>query len=321
MADSFRGGGDIFGSALLPAKEGFGVVANVYADRTRELADGREFEVILGRVIAHELGHLLLGKNAHSAAGIMHARWRAQDLGLSRQAAMLFLPGEAKRIRAQVMARTVGQLSLMSVELPISNLSAASSQIFAHEPSSNAAPAERLNIHLGSPEAKLVVRLYDYAQVPSRVLTRAEHETARVFQIAGIQLSWVECGLLEADKKRFLNCEHVTDPLGLYLTVIPQHMAAWFHRPHRFGTSFGMRAVVFHHQVEESARNENFSQALILGCVMAHELGHLLLGKNHGRGMMMDTFVRRAFELAEKGKLVFTPDQAEQMRARILKSS
>jgi hypothetical protein len=105
MADSLGVGGDIFGSALLPANEGFGVVANIYADRTRELADRREFEVILGRVMAHELGHLLLGKNAHSVAGIMHARWRAQDLGLSRQAAMLFLPREAKRIRAQVRAR------------------------------------------------------------------------------------------------------------------------------------------------------------------------------------------------------------------------
>jgi len=81
MADSLGVGGDIFGSALLPANESFGVVANVYADRTRELADGREFEVILGRVIAHELGHLLLGKNAHSAAGIMHARWRRSGLG------------------------------------------------------------------------------------------------------------------------------------------------------------------------------------------------------------------------------------------------
>jgi hypothetical protein len=105
MANSLRVGGDIFGSALLPANDEFGVVANVYADRTRELADRREFEVILGRVIAHELGHLLLGKNAHSAAGIMHARWRDQDLGLFRQAAMLFLPGEAQRIRAQVLAR------------------------------------------------------------------------------------------------------------------------------------------------------------------------------------------------------------------------
>jgi hypothetical protein len=104
MADSLGVGGDIFGSALLPANEGFGVVANVYADRARELADRREFEVVLGHVIAHELGHLLLGKNAHSAAGIMHGRWGAQDLKLSRQAAMLFLPGEEKRIRAHVRA-------------------------------------------------------------------------------------------------------------------------------------------------------------------------------------------------------------------------
>jgi hypothetical protein len=230
---------------------------------------------------------------------------------------MLFLPGEAKRIRAQVIARTVGQLSPTSVELPISDLTAASSQIFAHEPSSSAALAERLNIHLGSPEAKLVVRLYDYAHVPSRVLTRAEHETARIFQIAGIQLSWVECGPPQANTESFLNCEHVTDPLGLYVTVLPQHMAAWLRRPSRFGTSFGTRAVVFHHQVEETARNESFSEALILGSVMAHELGHLLLGKNHGRGVMTDTFVRRDFVSAEKGELVFTPEQAEQMRARI----
>lgn len=90
-----------------PAKEGFGAVPNVYADRARELADRREFEVVLGHVIAHELGQLLLGKNAHSAAGVMHARWGAQDLRLSRQAAMLFLPGEEKRIRAHVRARTV----------------------------------------------------------------------------------------------------------------------------------------------------------------------------------------------------------------------
>jgi len=234
---------------------------------------------------------------------------------------MLFLPGEAKRIRAQVIARTVGQLSLTSVELPISNLSAASSQIFAHEPSSSAAPAERLNSHLGSPEAKLVVRLYDYAQVPSRVLTRAEHETARVFQIAGIQLSWVECGLSEADKERFLDCEHATDPLRLFVNIIPQLVAPGL-PPGKFGTSLGTHAVVLNRQVEKTAADRGLSKDLILGYVMAHELGHLLLGENsHGQGIMTGTFGRRAFELVEKGKLIFTPQQAEQMRARILGSS
>jgi hypothetical protein len=88
----------------MPDNSGFGVVANVYADRIRTLATGKEFEAILGRVLAHELGHLLLGRNAHSPAGLMRARWRAQDLTLT-QPTMSFLPKEAKRIRAQVEAR------------------------------------------------------------------------------------------------------------------------------------------------------------------------------------------------------------------------
>ena len=118
MADNLGVGGDIFGSALLPANEDFGVVANVYADRTRQLADRREFEVILGWVIAHELGHLLLGEHGHAAAGIMHARWRAQDLKPNGQAAMLFLPGEAKKIRAQVRARAAAAGSVLNSSSP-----------------------------------------------------------------------------------------------------------------------------------------------------------------------------------------------------------
>jgi len=105
MAERQGAGSDIFGSALQPANDGFGVVADVYADRVRELAGGREAEVVLGRGITHELGHLLLGKNAHSAAGIMHTPWRARDLQPTRMATMCFLPEEGKRIRAQVRVR------------------------------------------------------------------------------------------------------------------------------------------------------------------------------------------------------------------------
>lgn len=106
MASRARLSGDAFGYALLPANEGFGLVANVFADRVRELPNGGECAgVTLGRVIAHELGHLLLGRNGHSAAGIMHTPWRSEDLELHREGLMLFMPGEAKRIRTQVLAR------------------------------------------------------------------------------------------------------------------------------------------------------------------------------------------------------------------------
>jgi len=105
MADALRIGSDTFGSARLPEGEGFGVVADIYAERIPELARGRDFEMILGRAIAHELGHLLLGKNAHSPAGIMHTPWRARDLETTRQAAMSFTTTEAKKLRTQVQVR------------------------------------------------------------------------------------------------------------------------------------------------------------------------------------------------------------------------
>ena len=118
MATSLGVGGDIFGTAFIPTNEGFGVLANVYAGRARKLADRRESEVILGWIIAHELGHLLLGEHGHSAAGIMHGRWRAQGLKPARQAVMLFLPGEGKRIRMQVRARAAAAGSVLNPSLP-----------------------------------------------------------------------------------------------------------------------------------------------------------------------------------------------------------
>ncbi|HKW98222.1 MAG TPA: hypothetical protein VJN43_10850 [Bryobacteraceae bacterium] len=100
---------DIYGFALLSLKGGFGVTANVFADRAREMAArGGNEGVFLGHLIAHELGHLLLDEAGHSAgAGIMHTPWKTRELEQIKQGAMFFLPGQKERIRAQVLARSV----------------------------------------------------------------------------------------------------------------------------------------------------------------------------------------------------------------------
>ena len=109
MAQRFPVGGDIFGFALLPVYGGFGVVANVFADRARDMAPDEELHrVLLGHLIAHELGHLLLGEAGHSAgAGIMHVPWQTKELEQIKRGVMWFLPGQTERIRAQILARTV----------------------------------------------------------------------------------------------------------------------------------------------------------------------------------------------------------------------
>src|SRR5215467_9218693 len=111
MTENLQLKSEIFGAARLADNQDFAEVADIYADRTRELAKGFEFDVILGRVIAHELGHLLLGKGSHSAAGIMHTPWRARDLESTSEGAKSFLTTENKRIRAQILARSAKKQS------------------------------------------------------------------------------------------------------------------------------------------------------------------------------------------------------------------
>src|SRR5689334_15085747 len=58
--------------------------------------------VVLGTVLAHEIGHLLLGRNSHSATGIMRARWQSRDFYAVLKGASGFSAAESKRIREQI---------------------------------------------------------------------------------------------------------------------------------------------------------------------------------------------------------------------------
>jgi len=100
-------GDDVYGFAKVPVDGTFGTVANVFADRALQLAKDEESRrVLLGHFIAHELGHLLLADGGHPArAGIMHIPWLTQEVEQAKRGALLFLPEQAKRIRAQIVAR------------------------------------------------------------------------------------------------------------------------------------------------------------------------------------------------------------------------
>jgi hypothetical protein len=62
----------------------------------------------------------------------------------------------------------------------------------------------------------------------------------------------------------------------------------------------------------------NISPAKLLGSILAHELGHVLLGENHSPyGIMMATFRKQELQHVEIGDLLFSRSQATQMRARL----
>ena len=68
----------------------------------------------LGHVIAHELGHLLLGTGQHSAGGVMQGNWRGKQIVLATQRLLQLGPGERVRILHNMQLRTLASNSSLS---------------------------------------------------------------------------------------------------------------------------------------------------------------------------------------------------------------
>jgi hypothetical protein len=64
---------------------------------------------ILGHVIAHELGHILLNQTVHSPEGIMRGVWNFIDLKNVSYGDLLFSPEQGKILRAEVLRRIAQQ--------------------------------------------------------------------------------------------------------------------------------------------------------------------------------------------------------------------
>ena len=82
-------------------ESGRGVLATVFLDLVEPVAGrtGAGLHTLLGRAIAHEVGHLVLGTNAHSATGLMHEIWTDLELGRNDHRDWRFEPGERALLR------------------------------------------------------------------------------------------------------------------------------------------------------------------------------------------------------------------------------
>ena len=82
MGEPKRAAGDVMGAAT-GTSEARGRLAYVFYPRVALLARGAPYNAesrILGHVIAHEMGHLLLPPNSHSQSVVMLADWDSEHL-------------------------------------------------------------------------------------------------------------------------------------------------------------------------------------------------------------------------------------------------
>lgn len=175
--------------------------------------------------------------------------------------------------------------------------------------------------------SQLVVSVYDSVGIPRTALAEAEREAERIFKPAGVNVLWMNCrtaATSQEDSPALTppDCGLVKWPDHLALRIVP--------RSNRFtnevfGVAFlsaegvGCYSDVFYDHATDLHAESNVSVANILGNVIAHELGHLLLGSNSHAlsGIMKGRWEGEELNRVAKGGLSFNAEQAEHIRDRL----
>lgn len=189
--------------------------------------------------------------------------------------------------------------------------------------------------HKAEPGLRITVRVYNYAHVPNGTLARAEKKTSEVFRGIGVETVWLDGPLPSTEADQTPACKEPFGPTNLVLRILPRSMTAqlWSDRPRvdfalgfaqlpSGGEESGVIANLFYHRVlelDQQARHRAAKPVIILGHAMAHEMGHLLLNTaNHSpEGIMHVPWDLAHLERAARGRLVFTPQQAERLRSQV----
>jgi hypothetical protein len=95
------------GYSFVDVQQRRGSLATIFADRVESMATAADLDpgVLIGRTIAHELAHLLLGTTEHSAHGLMRAHWDMRAVERDLQRDWLLSRDEGKRMRRGLVAR------------------------------------------------------------------------------------------------------------------------------------------------------------------------------------------------------------------------
>ena len=170
-----------------------------------------------------------------------------------------------------------------------------------------------------SPEQRIVVTvlLHNYAHLPSQILTEAEDRVSLIFRKAGVEVSFADCLLNDADPALYPGCPEVVDGTQLFLRIFPTTATKMDHG----GESFVAARIanIFWNRVEEQTRRLNVHAPRILAHAVAHELGHLLLGSNSHSptGIMTAHWEAQVLVRICQDGLFFNSQQSELIRAEI----
>jgi|HubBroStandDraft_6_1064221.scaffolds.fasta_scaffold463570_1 hypothetical protein len=170
------------------------------------------------------------------------------------------------------------------------------------------------------PGVSLTVSVFNDAGVDPSVLSPAQTRATDILRHSGISLTWLDCGS-PASRILASNCSSISYPAHLSVRVVPKVSPM---KGDIFGQSFqdasgeGNYVLVYYPGIKAFRAATTVPTGELLGCVIAHELGHLLLGtaSHSSAGLMSAVWQDPQLQQATRGNLFFSSDEGERMRFR-----
>jgi hypothetical protein len=168
------------------------------------------------------------------------------------------------------------------------------------------------------PNVNIVLSIGDGVGLPARLLDTAKQAVARIYRQGGVTVVW-------ADETPVAAAGEGSAP-RLFVIIVP---AKTGHPLPVNQTALGVAVTstatrgtlvyILYNRVEQVATDAHVDVALLLGATIAHEIGHLLLPGGHSpNGLMRADWNKDDLREAMKGRLLFTGNQAAQIRQRSL---
>ena len=166
----------------------------------------------------------------------------------------------------------------------------------------------------------LTVSVFNDAGVASSVWSEAQSRATEIMQRSGITLTWLDCGS-PVSQMPDSNCSALSYPTHLSVRVVPKVSPV---KEDIFGQSFqdaageGNYVLVYYAGIKAFRSDTAVPAGELLGCVVAHELGHLLLGtaSHSPAGLMSAVWRDPELRQAVRHNLLFSGDEGECMRFR-----
>jgi hypothetical protein len=156
--------------------------------------------------------------------------------------------------------------------------------------------AVTMAVHVGATSSvTLIVRLYNTSGIPTPELLAGRNAAESILRDTGMDVRFRQCGRLVSPEDPADPCDDLLKPSEVVVRVIDAPPFTANLLPEAYGVSYVVRetnhgwlATVFSDRIDRAATRAGVESGTLLGRVMAHEVGHLLLGTGyHGDAGVM----------------------------------